>query len=144
MNGVVFGAPQWLWLLAAPAALLVAWVWRFWRRLADLQQLRDHRSIPIRERFAVGGDLWFWFFLILSSSSLALALAHPRAVTTVINRAGLDIVVLQDGSASMHVTDVRSAFAPAIPGELRREPRFLRRRWQRSMDFLRLLGDSLS
>jgi von Willebrand factor type A domain len=145
VNGVVFGAPQWLWLLAAPAAFLVAWVWRFWRRLADLKRLRDHRSIPVRERFAVGGDLWFWFFLILSSSSLALALAHPRAVTTVINRAGLDIVVLQDGSASMHVTDVASAFARAIPGELRRDNGSpAATRWQRSMDFLRLLGDSLS
>ncbi|HEX8030900.1 MAG TPA: vWA domain-containing protein [Vicinamibacterales bacterium] len=136
MNGIVlglgfggqlaFGAPQFLWLLAAPALLLVAWVWRFWRRLADLKRLRDRRAIPVRERFAIGGDLWFWFFLILSSSSLALALAHPRAVTTIISRAGLDIVILQDGSASMHVTDV--------PGN----------RWQRSMDFLRLLGDSLS
>jgi len=145
VNGLVFGAPQWLWLLAAPAAFLVAWVWRFWRRLADLKRLRDHRSIPVRERFAVGGDLWFWFFLILSSSSLALALAHPRAVTTVINRAGLDIVVLQDGSASMHVTDVASASVRAIPGELRRDSALsAQTRWRRSMDFLRLLGDSLS
>ena len=145
MNGLVFGAPQWLWLLAAPAAFLVAWVWRFWRRLADLKRLRDHRSIPVRERFAVGGDLWFWFFLILSSSSLALALAHPRAVTTVINRAGLDIVVLQDGSASMHVTDVAPASVRAIPGELRRDSALsAQTRWRRSMDFLRLLGDSLS
>ena len=134
---VAFGAPQWLWLLAAPAAFLVAWVWRFSRRLADLKRLRAHRSVPVQERFAVGGDLWFWLFLILSVSSLATALAQPRAVTTVLNRAGLDIVVLQDGSASMHVTDVaavgRPDNAPAAPT-----------RWQRSMDFLRLLGDSLS
>ena len=126
MNNLAFGSPQFLWLLVAPAIFLVAWVWRFFRRIADLRRLRDRRSLPIRERFAVGGDLWFWFFLILSSSFFALALAHPRAVTTVINRAGLDIVVLQDGSASMHVTDVTG------------------NRWQRSMDFLRLLGDSLS
>ena len=144
MNNFAFGSPQFLWLLVAPAIFLVAWVWRFFRRIADLKRLRDRRSIPVRERFAVGGDLWFWFFLILSSSCLALALAHPRAVTTVINRAGLDIVVLQDGSASMHVTDV-SAFARALPGELRRDNESLAaNRWQRSMDFLRLLGDSLS
>jgi hypothetical protein len=123
---VIFGAPQFLWLLAAPGLFLLAWLWRFARRLADLRRLRERRSIPVRERFALGGDLWFWFFLILSSASLAVALAQPRGVTTVINRAGLDIVILQDGSASMHVTDV--------PGN----------RWQRSMDFLRLLGDSLS
>ena len=126
MSTIAFGEPQFLWLLAAPAALLVAWLWRFWRRLADLRQLRERRSLPIRERFALGGELWFWFFLILSLGSLSVALARPRGVTTVINRAGLDIVVLQDGSASMHVDDV--------PGN----------RWKRSMDFVRLLGDSLS
>ncbi len=126
MNTIAFGSPQFLWLLAAPALFLIAWLWRFVRRLTDLRRLRDHRSIPVRERFALGGDLWFWFFVILSSASFAVALAQPRGVTTVVNRAGLDIVVLQDGSASMHVTDV--------PGN----------RWTRSMDFLRLLGDSLS
>ena len=141
---VDFGAPQFLWLLAAPTVFLLAWVWRFWRRLVDLRRLRDRRSVPIRERFAIGGDLWLWFFLILSLASLALAVARPRGVTTVVNRAGIDIVMLQDGSASMHVTDV-SAFAHALPGELRRDnARPAATRWHRSMDFLRLLGDSLS
>ena len=41
-------------------------------------------------------------------------------------RAGVDIVVLLDGSASMHVRDVTG------------------NRWQRSIRFLRVLGDSLS
>jgi hypothetical protein len=126
VSSIVFGAPQFLWLLAAPGLFLLAWLWRFSRRIADLRRLRDRRSIPVRERFGLGGDLWFWLFVILSCAALALALARPRGVTTVINRAGLDIIVLQDGSASMHVTDVRG------------------NRWQRSMDFLRLLGDSLS
>jgi hypothetical protein len=141
---IVFGAPQFLWLLAAPAILLLAWVWRFWRRLADLKRMRDRRSIPIRERHAIGGDLWLWLLLIFSTASFALALAQPRGVTTVISRAGVDIVVLQDGSASMHVTDV-SAFARPNPNELRRDTGSpVANRWQRSMDFLRLLGDSLS
>lgn len=144
MNAYDFGAPQFLWLLAAPALLLLLWVWRFWRRLVDLRHLRASRSVPIRERFALGGDLWLWFFLILSCASFALALARPRGVTTVVNRPGIDIVILQDGSASMHVTDV-SAFARALPGELRRDNASpSSTRWQRSMDFLRLLGDSLS
>ena len=43
-----------------------------------------------------------------------------------LGRTGLDIVVLQDGSASMHVRDV--------PGGTR---------WARSMQFLRRLGDAL-
>lgn len=142
---MVFGAPQFLWLLAAPGLFLLAWLWRFSRRLADLRRLRDRRSIPVRERFGLGGELWFWFFLILSCAAFALALARPRGVTTVINRAGLDIVVLQDGSASMHVTDVASASARSTPGELRRDNASrAATRWQRSMDFLRLLGDSLS
>ena len=126
MSGMAFGAPQFLWLLAAPAALLVAWLWRFVWRVADLRRLRDRRSLPIRERFAIGGELWSWLFIILALASLVLALARPRGVTTIVNRAGVDVVVLQDGSASMHVTDVNA------------------NRWSRSMTFLRLLGDSLS
>ncbi len=121
-----FGAPQFLWLLAAPALLLAVWAWRFVRRLSDLRRLRERRSVPVRERFALAGDLPFWLSLILATSLLIVALARPRGITTVVGRAGVDIVVLQDGSASMHVTDV--------PGN----------RWQRSMQFLRLLGDSLS
>jgi hypothetical protein len=143
---VVFAAPQFLWLLAAPAFFLLVWLWRFSRRIVDLRRLRDRRSIPVRERFALGGDLWFWFFLILSTAAFGIALARPRGVTTVINRAGLDIVVLQDGSASMHVTDV-SAFALANPDGLRRDNASggsSATRWQRSMAFMRLLGDSLS
>ena len=144
MSDVVFGAPQFLWLLAAPGLFLLAWLWRFSRRIADLRRLKDHRSVPIRERHSMGGDLWFWFFLILASASFANALARPRGVTTVVNRAGLDIVVLQDGSASMHVQDV-SAFAQTNSRELQRDnARPAATRWQRSMDFLRLLGDSLS
>jgi Ca-activated chloride channel homolog len=122
-----FAAPHFLWLLVAPAVLLLLWSWRFWRRFLDLRRLRDRRSVPIRERFAFGGDLWLWFFLILSAGAFAIALARPRGVTTIVNRAGIDIVILQDGSASMHVTDTSAAT-----------------RWRRSMDFLRLLGDSLS
>ena len=123
---VVFGAPQFLWLLAAPAVLLLAWSIRFVRRVIDLRRLRRRRSLPIREGFAVGGDLWPWLFATLSVACLITAAARPRGVTTTINRAGVDIVVLQDGSASMHVRDAAA------------------NRWERSMTFLRLLGDSLS
>jgi len=144
VNTIAFGAPQFLWLLAAPGLFLLAWLWRFLRRIADLRRLKARRSVPIRERYAIGGDLWFWLFLILACASFAIALARPRGVTTVVNRAGLDLVVLQDGSASMHVEDV-SAFARTNSGELRRDnARSAATRWQRSMDFLRLMGDSLS
>ena len=125
-EGLQFGAPQYLWLLALPALLLAAWFWRVWRRWSDLRRLREHRSTPIRERFGVAGDLPFWLCLLLASAALIVALARPQGVTTVVGRAGVDIVVLQDGSASMHVADVEG------------------NRWQRAMTFLRLLGDSLS
>jgi hypothetical protein len=125
-EGLQFGEPQFLWLLAMPALLLLAWFWRVVRRWSDLRRLRAHRSTPVRERFGIAGDLPFWLCLILASAAAIVAAARPQGVTTVIGRAGVDIVVLQDGSASMHVKDV--------PGN----------RWQRAMSFLRLMGDSLS
>jgi len=126
LEGLQFGAPPFLWLLIAPALLLVALGYRLVRRWIDLRRLRDFRSVPVRERYGIAGDLPFWLCLILAAASLIIAVARPQGVTTVVGRAGVDIVVLQDGSASMHVTDV--------PGN----------RWQRAMVFLRLLGDSLS
>lgn len=146
MNTFVFGAPQFLWLLVVPALFLIAWSWRFARRWSELRRLRSRRSLPVRERFALGGDLWPWLFVTLSLASLATAAARPRGVTTRISRAGLDIVVLQDGSASMHVQDT-PAFARSEGGGAQPETApagGLASRWQRSMTFLRLLGDSLS
>jgi Ca-activated chloride channel family protein len=146
VSELVFGAPHFLWLLAVPAALGLAWLWRFWRRLTELRRLRARRSLPVREGFAIGGDLWPWLFLTLALATLVVAAARPRGVTTRISRAGLDIVILQDGSASMHVED-SSASAGVDAPELRRgiaSPRPAATRWQRSMTFLRLLGDSLS
>ena len=126
-----FGAPQFLWLLGgagrAAAGVAVA-VLAPPRRICGgcgAPLGADPRTIRARRRSAV---------LALPDSRLRrlliVALARPRGITTVVGRAGLDIVVLQDGSASMHVTDV----APGYPVT----------RWQRSMQFLRLLGDSLS
>ena len=141
-----FGQPEFLWLLALPGLLLLAWAFRFVRRLIDRRRLQRRRSLPVHERLAIAGDLGAWLFLVLAVASLAVALARPRGVTTVVNRAGIDIVVLQDGSASMQVADVSSA-AVGLPGELGRATASLgtgATRWQRSMTFLRLLGDSLS
>jgi Ca-activated chloride channel homolog len=123
---VVFGAPQFLWLLLVPAALLVAWTWRLAHRIVDVRRLRARRTVPVRERFAVAGDLPFSLLLILASACLITALGRPRGPSTLLGRAGVDIVILQDGSASMQVGDVVGT------------------RWQRSMKFLRVLGDALS
>jgi Ca-activated chloride channel family protein len=56
---------------------------------------------------------------------LIVALARPRVPATAVRKGGVDLVVLQDGSASMRVRDVAGD------------------RWQRSVRFLRTLGDAM-
>jgi Ca-activated chloride channel family protein len=123
---ITFAEPLFLWLLAVPALLAVAWVWRLVRRRVDMRSLARHRTLPVRERFAAFGDLPFWLSLILASALLIVALARPQGPATAVRQGGIDLVLLQDGSASMHVKDVAGD------------------RWQRSVRFLRILGDSLS
>ncbi|MGE0450706.1 MAG: VWA domain-containing protein [Vicinamibacterales bacterium] len=121
-----FGQPEILWLLVLPALLLALWSWRLGRRLTLGRTLARGRMVPVRERFAPLGDLPFWLCLILASALLVLALARPHGPATAVRSGGVDLVILQDGSASMYVKDV--------PGD----------RWQRSIRFLRALGDSLA
>ena len=123
---VTFAQPHYLWLLLFPALLALVGVWRFFRRRYDLQQLAKRRLIPVVERYAIVGDLPFWFCLLAAASLLILALARPQGPATAVRRGGIDMVILQDGSASMRVKDVTGD------------------RWQRSVRFLRTLGDSLS
>ncbi|MGH9383119.1 MAG: vWA domain-containing protein [Vicinamibacterales bacterium] len=120
-----FGAPGYLPLLAFPTGLLVLWVWQLWRRRADAHAFMERRQVPVNERVPFFGELLFWLCLILATAATIAAVARPQAVTSLIRTAGVDLVILQDGSASMHVPDVRG------------------NRWQRSMRFLRTLGESL-
>ncbi len=120
-----FGAPGFLPLLGVPGALLLLWLWQVWRRRADVRAFMHGRRVPVTERVPFFGELLFWLFLLLAATSAILALARPLAMTSLIRTAGVDLVILQDGSASMHVQDVRG------------------NRWQRSMRFLRTLGESL-
>jgi len=122
---VRFGAPGFLPLLAVPAALLLLWFWQVWRRRTDRRAFVMHRQVPVEERVPFFGELLFWLFLLLAAISTILAIARPQAVTSLVRTAGVDLVILQDGSSSMHVKDVRG------------------NRWQRSMQFLRSLGESL-
>jgi Ca-activated chloride channel family protein len=55
-----------------------------------------------------------------------VALARPQARTSVVRRASADFVLLQDGSSSMYVTDVKPD------------------RWRRSIQFLRAFAEALS
>ena len=136
MTGLSFARPELLWWLAVPLSLVALWVWRLLRRRADVRTLRRRRTLPVRERLSFGGDLWFWGCQVLALLLIVVALAHPRAAASTPRRAGLDVVVLQDASASMRVGDVQR-----VDGSGGRP---VRDRWQRSMRFLRQLGDTLS
>ena len=126
LETVRFAEPGYLWLLLTPAALLVGWVWQLTARRRDARRFRQHRRLPVRERFPIFGGLVFWLCLIFASACVILALARPTAAASLVRTAGIDLVVLQDGSASMRTADV--------PGN----------RWQRAMRFLRTLGESLA
>jgi Ca-activated chloride channel homolog len=121
-----FDSPERLWLVAIPAALLPLWVWQAMRRAGDIRRLQQRRTLPLGERFHLFGGLLFWLCLILATASTIVALARPVARVSLLRTAGVDLVILQDASASMHVADVAG------------------NRWQRSMRFLRVLGEALS
>ncbi len=126
LNSLRFASPEYLWLLIAPAVLLVVWGWQLARRRRDTRRFRQHRRLPVRERFPIFGGLAFWFCLLLASASTIIALSRPTAAVALVRTAGVDLIVLQDGSASMRTPDVTG------------------NRWQRSMRFLRVLGESLA
>src|SRR5205814_618545 len=96
------------------------------RRRRDARHYRQHRRLPVRERFPIAGGLIFWLCAIGATALTILALARPTAAVSLVRTAGVDLVVLQDGSASMRTPD--------MPGD----------RWQRSIRFLRVLGESLA
>jgi Ca-activated chloride channel family protein len=126
VNSIRFAEPLYLWLLILPALLLVVWLWQLSRRRRDARRFRQHRRLPVRERFPIFGGLAFWLCLIFATALTTLALARPTAAVSLVRTAGVDLVILQDGSASMRTPDV--------PGD----------RWRRSMRFLRVLGESLA
>ena len=121
-----FAAPEYLWLLIAPAGLLLIWGWQFGVRRRDARSFRQHRRLPVRERFPIVGGLAFWLCLLFASAFVIIALARPTAAVALVRTAGVDLIILQDGSASMRTPDVSG------------------NRWQRSMRFLRVLGESLA
>src|SRR5262245_30191535 len=119
-SSIRFGDPTYLWLQLFPAALLLLWSWQAIRRRSDVRQYHARHRAPIGERIPTFGPLRFWLCQIGALALMLLALSEPRANTRLVRTAGVDVVVLQDGSASMYVRDV--------------EPD----RWQRSVAFLRV------
>jgi Ca-activated chloride channel family protein len=131
-----FGAPVYLWLLVVPAGLVLLWAWQLRTRIEQVRFVRHRRRVPVAGRLSRAGDLLFWLCLVLALSAAIVALARPRTVVGVIRTTGVDLIVLQDGSASMHVRD---AAGVARAGQAMGRPD----RWQRAMAFLRELGESL-
>ena len=126
LRSIAFAEPVYLWLLVLPAALSALWIWRVVRRRADARHYMRHRVVPVRTRFMAVGDLAFWLSGFAAAALCIVALARPQARASVVRRASADIVILQDGSASMYVKDVTPD------------------RWQRSVRFLRTFADALS
>jgi von Willebrand factor type A domain len=121
-----FAEPLYLWLLIVPAVLFAVWIWRFVRRRGDLKRLRARRALPVRERLGAVGDLAFWAAVLVAASLCVVALARPQALVSTVRKASADVVILQDASASMYVSDVRPD------------------RWRRSVQFLRTFAETLS
>ncbi|MGB7219137.1 MAG: VWA domain-containing protein [Vicinamibacterales bacterium] len=125
LASVRFNEPLSLWLLVAPGALLLLWAWRLAGYRRDMRRFRSRRTLPASERLPLAGGLLFWLCLVMATACAILALARPVAAVSLARTAGIDLVILQDGSASMRVSDVTG------------------NRWQRSIRFLRTLGESL-
>jgi len=123
---LTFGEPLYLWLLLVPGVLLGLWIMQVLRRRADTRRFTQARVVPVRGRFTPLGDLAFWLTMIVAASLCIVALARPQARVVIVRKSGADIVILQDGSASMYVKDVKPD------------------RWRRSVQFLRVFADALS
>jgi hypothetical protein len=123
---LTFADPGYLALLALPAALIAVWLWRLARYRVEVRRFATQRVLPARERVGFAGELSFWFCVLLACSVAIVALARPQARIEIDQRAGADLVILLDASASMYVSDV-------LPS-----------RWQRAQQFLRTLAESLS
>jgi Ca-activated chloride channel family protein len=130
ISGIDFGTLRfderpYLWLLVIPAVLAVLWCIQLARRRSDRRAV-GARVIPAPERYALFGDLPFWLCLIVASALVVVALARPQASVRLVRRGGVDLVILQDGSASMYVSDI----APD--------------RWRRSVKFIRALAEAIA
>jgi Ca-activated chloride channel family protein len=121
-----FASPVFLWLLLIPAVLMVVWGFRVVRRRANVRRLAAQRIVPVGQRFGPIGDLAFWACVLIAAGLCITAVARPQARLSSFRKASADIVILQDASASMYVTDVRPD------------------RWRRSVQFLRTFAETLS
>jgi Ca-activated chloride channel homolog len=125
VSTIRFAAPEYLWLLIAPGIVFLGWIWLATQRHRHARTFRARASAPVRAPLTRLGGLLAWLPIPVAAALTILAVARPQASVTSVRTAGVDMIVLQDGSASMHVTDV-------MPD-----------RWQRSMQFVRVLAETL-
>jgi Ca-activated chloride channel family protein len=126
LESLTFGEPVFLWLLVVPAVLGLLLAVQLLRRRADARRYARRRVLPGPERYTRFGDFAFWLCLLVAASLCIVALARPEARVSAVRGAAADIVILQDGSASMSVNDVSPD------------------RWRRSIQFLRTFANTLS
>ena len=97
LDTIRFATPEYLWLLIVPGVLLIGWFWQLAARRRDARRYRQHRRLPVRERFPIVGGLLFWLCAIGATALTILALSRPTAAVSLIRSAGVDLVILQDG-----------------------------------------------
>lgn len=121
-----FVNPIFLNLLVIPAAIFLVWVARLISRRLSVRDYLRKREVPIKEKYLFTGPMLFWLYLIVSVAFLIIALARPQKVISITNKNSVDLVIIQDGSASMYVKDVKPD------------------RWGRSISWIRTLVETLA
>ncbi len=105
--GIYFANPTFLNLLVIPVIVSILWVIRFVARRLTARDYLLKRETPVKEKYLFAGPMFFWLCLTVAIACLILACARPQKVISVINKNSVDLVILQDGSASMYVRDVK-------------------------------------
>src|SRR3989344_7734981 len=122
--GIQFLEPVFLIFFIIPAVMLGLWLWRLVIRRGQVAKYLKDRTVPIKEKHRFLGQLSVWGFIILAILLLVIAMAGPAKILSVKDDTSVDLVIIQDGSASTRVRDLKPD------------------RWQRSMMFLRTLTET--
>ncbi len=124
-NDIQFLEPGYLALLFIPGLMFILWLWRLAIRRTEVAQYLTKRTVPVKEKYLFFGPLVFWVCLTMAIALSILALSRPAKVMAVRSDTSVDLIVVQDGSASTRVMDMRPD------------------RWQRSVMFLQTLVETL-
>lgn len=109
--------PLYLWFLLLPGVFWLIWGGRLVQRRKEVGRFLNLRTVPLKEKFSFFGSWLFWLFLVGALACLILALARPQKLISVVQTGGVDLIIIQDGSASMGTKDVQPS------------------RWERAMEW---------